>query len=170
MITVIHDLTPAEIAPVLAASSHEIQTISPSDGAIHKCIGCFGCWTKTPGRCVLKDSYCEIGMRLAQSERLVLISKMTYGGFSPFVKTCLDRSIGYLLPFFAIRNNEMHHASRYREQFSLQVVSYGPSEPQERETLRSIVRANALNYNAKSHRVVFLEDLNHITKLQEVFV
>ena len=27
---------------------------------ISNCIGCFGCWTKTPGKCIIRDDATEI--------------------------------------------------------------------------------------------------------------
>ncbi|WP_407654270.1 MULTISPECIES: hypothetical protein [Caproicibacterium] len=35
---------------------------------------------------------------LSQCDELILISKCCYGGFSPFVKNVLDRSIPYIHP------------------------------------------------------------------------
>ena len=34
----------------------DYRVIMPQ-GTIHHCVGCFGCWVKTPGKCVIHDGY-----------------------------------------------------------------------------------------------------------------
>ena len=80
---------------------------------IHPCIGCFGCWNKTPGQCVVKDGYEKMGALIHHAREVVVISRYTYGGFSGFVKNVFDRSLGYVLPQFEIINGESHHQKRY---------------------------------------------------------
>ena len=54
----------------------------------------------------------------------------------------------------------MHHRPRYANKMDFQVYFYGDTTPQERETARKLAAANALNYDAKSHAVTFLEGRN----------
>ena len=68
---VIHDL-PAGAMP--AVKDENIIEIC-DDGSIKSCIGCFGCWLKTPGKCILKDKYNEMGSLLAGSGEIILISR-----------------------------------------------------------------------------------------------
>ena len=89
----------------------EHRIIKPQ-GAIHPCIGCFGCWVKTPGQCVMHDGYENTGMYMSKCTELILISQCCYGGVSPFVKTVQDRAISYIHPDFVIRKGEMHHKRR----------------------------------------------------------
>lgn len=84
-------------------------------GEIKPCVGCFGCWTKTPGTCVIKDGYERMGLLIHQADEVLVISRYTYGGFSSFVKNVIDRSIAWVLPFFEIVDEEMHHKKRYPE-------------------------------------------------------
>lgn len=79
-----------------------------ANGDIHHCIGCFGCWVKTPGKCVIFDGYEEIGGNIGKCEELILVSRCYYGSVSPFVKMALDRALSYIHPDFVIRKGEMH--------------------------------------------------------------
>ena len=49
------------------------------DETIHHCIGCFGCWLKTPGSCIIRDNYGDMGEYLSRSEELIIISRCCYG-------------------------------------------------------------------------------------------
>ena len=114
---------------------------------LRACVGCFGCWVKTPGECVIRgDQAAEISRALVQSDLFVLLTPVVYGSVSPAIKRILDRSIGIILPFFRTRNGQMHHALRYREIASLAYIGYGEDvSPAEAETFRQIAKANAVN-------------------------
>lgn len=45
----------------------------------HDCRGCFNCWTRTPGECVIKDGFDTIGKRLSNADEVTIISKCVYG-------------------------------------------------------------------------------------------
>lgn len=158
---VIHDLS-KEGWEKLADQYADYEVIS-NTGKISPCVGCFGCWIKTPGKCVIKDEYSDLGKRISQAEELVLISKYTYGGFSSFVKNVLDRGISYMLPFFEIRNGEMHHKPRYKNhKLAIKVLFYGEHLTDEDKKIASTyVQAVALNYCTKDITVSFKESLSN---------
>ncbi len=101
----IHDLSNEKFQSLFPETYKDVYIISDT-GKIRPCIGCFGCWIKTPGKCVLKDGYDNMGELLSKTENVTIISRCFYGCYSPFVKNVLDRSIPWLLPFFKKRNNE----------------------------------------------------------------
>ena len=103
----IHDLNEKEWEE--AAQQYEGYEVISDKGNIKPCVGCFGCWLKTPGQCVIKDGYDRMGALIHQAEEVTVISRYTYGGFSSFVKNVMDRSIGWVLPYMEIHHGEMHH-------------------------------------------------------------
>ena len=70
------------------------------------------------------------------------------------------QAVSYTHLYFCIRGGQMHHRPRYANAMDFQVYFYGDTTPQERETARKLAAANALNYDAKSHAVTFLEGRN----------
>lgn len=164
MKTIIHDLPPAvfeELFPETALLSR-LGTSSPSAVVLsamypaRPCIGCFGCWVKTPGICVLPDSYQDMGKIFSKTSELILISRCFYGSYSPYVKNVLDRSIGYLQPFFRILDGEMHHTMRYDNHMAVTAYFYGDSiTAQEEKTAADLVHANGVNLGASQSTVSF---------------
>ena len=133
---------------------------------IHRyCIGCFGCWLKTPGKCIIKDGFEDMGQRLSQVNEFILISKATFGSYSSAVKNVLDRSIAYVLPFFEIRNGEMHHGERYHNALTISALFYGDMSETEMQTAQNLVRANAVNLNAALGKVHFVEGMEDVREV-----
>jgi multimeric flavodoxin WrbA len=140
----------------LFPSSLEDAVIISDDGSIKHCIGCFGCWIKTPGACVIRDNYGDMGEYFSKCKELIIISKCCYGGFSPFVKNVLDRSISYVHPYFEIRNGEMHHRRRYDNEIHMQVWFYGENiTEKEKETAKKLIKANGINLSCNVRKITF---------------
>lgn len=163
---IIHDLNQQEFT--VWHLNEDADTIIISDnGTIRNCIGCFGCWIKTPGVCVLKDNYNNMGELLSKCDELIIISQCVYGSYSPFIRNIWDRSIPYLLPYFITRNGETHHLNRYKNNFSLSVHFYGDDiTREERETATALVEANGANFYSTGNKAYFY---NSLRALQEAF-
>lgn len=162
---IIHDLDEKEIESIVHNSSDDFMMIS-NNHPIRNCIGCFGCWVKTPGACVIRDQYGDMGEKISKSDEVMIISKCYFGGFSPFVKNVLDRSISYVHPYFTIRNGEMHHKSRYKKQLPFTVWFYGTDITQgEMSTAEKLVKANGINLNVSSMKVNFYKNVEEMEGL-----
>ena len=144
----------------------EHKVIQPN-GSIHNCIGCFGCWVKTPGKCVIHDGYEGTGIDMSKCKELIIVSKCCYGSVSPFVKTVQDRAISYLHPNFVIRKGEMHHKRRYDNVIQLSAYFYGNSITEtEKETARNLIYANADNYDAVVKAINFYGTINELEDIR----
>lgn len=153
---VIHDLDEAEWKK--RAPDYAGWKVVSDHGNAHPCVGCFGCWLKTPGKCVIQDGYNSMGEWIHAADEVVILSRYTYGGCSSSVKNTLDRSIGYILPYFKIVKGEMHHKPRYRESkpFSFIFRGHGLSEV-DKEKARKYVKAVCTNFNAQLKELSFEE-------------
>lgn len=140
----------------------EYKVIKP-EGNIRHCIGCFGCWVKTPGKCVIHDGYEGTGIDMSKCSELIIISKCCYGSVSPFVKTVQDRSISYIHPDFVIRKGEMHHKRRYKNVISVSAYFYGENiTDAEKELAKDLMQANADNYDGSVKSVNFYESAKEL--------
>jgi multimeric flavodoxin WrbA len=160
----IHDRKEINSETVLKDCSEETVFIS-DNGKIHPCMGCFGCWVKTPGQCVIKDGYENMGLLVSKCNQLIIISQCFYGGYSPFVKNVLDRTAcPCLLPYFKIKNGETHHPVRYKNDIELFVCFYGTISEAEKETAQKLIKANGINLFTKT-KICFYNSFEEIKGL-----
>ena len=121
MRTIIHDLNDNELKDINFNSGDKVIS---SLNCNHNCIGCFSCWLKHPKKCIFNDDFSNITDFLKDSDEFIIISRNRYGSYSAPVKRVLERCIGYVLPHFTIRNNEIHHKSRYDKQIKMTSYFY----------------------------------------------
>ena len=147
-------LTPVEQAldAALTARGWRVDRVRLRERSIVYCKGCFECWTKTPGICGTKDDAGEITRAIVRSDLLVLLTPITFGGYSSELKKALDRSIGAVLPFFQRIDGETHHEARYaRYPPVLAVGVAGDDDAEERQVFATLVARNAINLHAPAH-------------------
>ena len=155
---VIHDLNPAEWK--LVEHDYEGWTVISDNGLIRPCIGCFHCWNKTPGVCVMKDGFENMGQLIHRADEVVVISRYTYGGFSGFVKNVIDRCLGYVLPQFEIVGCETHHKKRYEETKPFTFIFRAPPlTREEKADTGRYVRALCANFRGYVKAILFREEL-----------
>ena len=111
-------LTPVAVVGMtsaLAERMDSVELVKPGELAIAPCAGCFGCWTRTPGECVIKDDARNVVGSYVGSDLVVYVTPVTFGGFSSQLKKLLDRIILSVLdPRFTVVGGEVHHRLRYR--------------------------------------------------------
>lgn len=99
-------------------------------------------------------------------DEVIIISRLVFGGLSPDVKAVIDRSIGFILPFFRIVNGEMHHVKRYDKSPDLRYIFYGSDlKEKEKDTARKLIAGNALNFGAENYAVSFHSSFQEIMEV-----
>lgn len=152
----IHDLKAEDWEAV--RRDYEGWRIVCDRGTIRPCVGCFGCWNKTPGQCVIHDGCEHMGALIHEADEVHVISRYTYGGFSGSVKNVFDRSLGYVLPQFEVVDGETHHRKRYEEDKPFTFVFYGSGLGEaQKESARQYVQAVCANIRGHVKAVHFRE-------------
>jgi multimeric flavodoxin WrbA len=81
-----------------------------------------------------------------QSDLLVLLTPVTFGGYSSELKKALDRMICALLPFFQTVDGETHHRPRYDRYPKLLAIGVDSRRDEESERIFArLVERNAIN-------------------------
>lgn len=161
MRTIIHDLG-AERGAALKAGREELVN---ADGSYAPCQGCFGCWTRHPAECRIKDALRTVCRVVGKADELIVITENCYGSYSPAVKNVLDRSIGLSTPLGTYRGKQMHHTLRYGKRERLRVYAYGDMTDAEKETFRFTVERNAVNFGFRAFEFRHLGSLDELEEI-----
>ena len=134
---------------------NEVKFVDLSSLKIANCIGCFGCWTKTPGKCVIRDDAVKVYPDIAKSDTLLYVTRIKYGGYDTVMKTMLERAIPVQQAFIRLVNGETHHVQREVAAKKATIVAYGDISEDEKEIFKNLVARNAYNMNFDNYRVIF---------------
>ena len=134
---------------VLDRQSIPFETVVLREQTIAYCRGCFDCWIKTPGICVINDEARDITRKMIQSDLIVYFTPIVFGGYSHFLKAQLDRSICLVLPTFGKFHGEIHHNKRYENYPSILGVGLlSDNEIEQADFFREHIHRNSLNLHS----------------------
>ena len=139
----------AEVRGRLEQAGWEVRLLRLRDMAVAACLGCFGCWVRTPGQCVVDDDGQLVAREVIRSDLAVFATPVTFGGYSSELKKGVDRLIPLGSPFFRNVGGETHHRRRYRRYPAL--LGFGllrTEETEEAALFRRLVERNALNLHS----------------------
>lgn len=137
----------------LKEHDNKVEVINLCDTEIDNCLGCFGCWVKTPGICVINDAGWDLAKAVVRSDLVISVSPITFGGYSYELKKALDRLIPIISPFFRKVKGVVHHKARYeRYPNVISVGTLSENNPELIKTFQNLVMRNAINM----HNLVYL--------------
>lgn len=135
-----------EVTLLLEKNGWEVDNFHLLEENIATCVGCFGCWLKTPGECIIKDKGPEIAKKYVQSDLTVFITPITFGGYSYQLKKMVDRLLPTVTPFFKVHEGEIHHVQRYPRDLQRVWIGYIPQQDAESEKIfRKLAKRQAIN-------------------------
>ncbi len=112
------------------------------------CVGCFNCWFKTPGECGRNDDGREVARAMANCDALIVLSPVTFGGYSSRLKCAMDRMIPTVSPLFENVGGEMHHKRRYPAHSFLAIGWQSQADADSAAVFARLAARNAINMHA----------------------
>jgi multimeric flavodoxin WrbA len=88
-----------------AGAGAEVEQVLLSEKNIHPCRGCFACWAKTPGQCVIKDDMTELLEKIKIADIIVFATPLYFFNMTGIMKNFMDRIIPLGDPHFAPSEN-----------------------------------------------------------------
>lgn len=91
---------------------------------ISHCLGCFSCWTKTPGKCVHNDDMQELMNLMATADIIVFATPLYVDNVTGIMKDFMDRLIPGGDPYFEKdANGEYRHRKTDKKLGKLVIIS-----------------------------------------------
>lgn len=107
-----------------ADSGAQTENIILCDKKISHCLGCFACWTKTPGKCVIDDDMTALLEKIKEADIIVMASPVYVDNVTGILKNFLDRIIPLAMPNFETDSlGECKHPLRYNKKQYIAVIS-----------------------------------------------
>ena len=159
-----------ELSGVLKRDGSEIEVFRLREMKLAHCLGCFGCWVKTPGMCVEEDAGRQIARAIIQSDTTVLFTPVTFGGYSPELKRMMDRFIQLISPYFQMDHGEVHHPPRYAGRPRLMMVGVQREpNPHEAYIFKTLAGRNAINFHPPSYAAEVVVATDPVDSIRRTF-
>ena len=92
-------------------SDAEVIDVAKTD--VKGCLGCFSCWDKTPGKCVIKDGMGQILTKMIDADVIIWSFPLYYYSVPGSLKNLIDRQLPLNLPFMAEGTESGGHPARH---------------------------------------------------------
>jgi len=148
----------------LKSEGFEVEEILLKEKRIADCLGCFDCWVKTPGVCIIDDYGRKAAAQLIKSDLVVFLTPVVFGSYSYQLKKALDRMIPLISPYFKKVKGEIHHKKRYSKYpFLLAFGLMNKINQVQTEIFKELVERNAINFHSQYFKaeVFAAVDLNN---------
>ena len=129
----------------------EVENIFLFTKKIKNCLACFDCWSKTPGKCIIKDDTEELLEKFINSDVVVFATPLYVDNVSGIMKNFMDRILPIIHPIIEKdEKGESRHKKRYEKYPKIVVISNsGFPEQSHFQVLRLLFRRIARNMHSE---------------------
>lgn len=116
---------------------------------IHHCMGCFTCWTKTPGHCAISDDMTDLIPRL-KSDMVVFASPVYVDNVTGLMKNFMDRLVPTALPYFELdERGEARHICETEQPKIIVISNCGFPEQSHFQVISHLFKRVARNMHSE---------------------
>jgi len=132
----------------LEAQNHTVTRLDLRDLPLRYCIGCWGCWVKTPGECNSRDASLEMDRAVINSDFTLWAAPLKLGFPSALLKMAIDKHLPLIHPYMVVDQGEGHHRKRYARypRLGLLVEKEASTDERDLQIVTDIHRRTALNF------------------------
>lgn len=92
-------------------SEAEVEELPVNRLNLKPCLGCFSCWSKTPGKCCIQDDMQEVIEKLLWADVTIWSFPLYYFTVPGGLKNLIDRQLPMVLPFMVEREDQIGNGS-----------------------------------------------------------
>ncbi len=135
----------------LAHRENEVCNLIIRDLQLRSCTGCFGCWVKTPGYCILQDDSEMMDRFIIQADFVLWAAPLKMGFPVAAFKTAIDKHLPLISPYIEISEGEIHHQKRYKRypRLGMLVEQDESTDGDDLNIVKNIFARTALNFKSK---------------------
>lgn len=108
------ELVLAHLVQGMQAAGAQVEVVHLRTQKIKNCIGCFTCWTKTPGVCIHKDDMsATLFAKFLAADLVILATPLYHFTVNATLKAFIERTLPMLQPFFVEYKGHTVHPLRH---------------------------------------------------------
>ncbi len=143
----------------LKSEGNQVTQLDLRDMPLKYCIGCFDCWTKTPGICDSDEASRELGIAVINSDFTLWAAPLKMGFPSALLKMGIDKHLPLIHPYMVADQGEAHHLERYEKypRVGMLVGRERDTTEKDIQIITDLFSRTALNFKSK---LEFLETVD----------
>ncbi len=119
------------------------------------CRSCGACAYKTPGKCVFEDDMANIIRAFAKSDVMIMLTPISFGGYSSQLKKALDKFVAVGVPLYIVKDGHMLHPMRYDSKLIIGIGTVLKDVKGVENNFRTLVERNGLNMQCTQRTLIF---------------
>jgi multimeric flavodoxin WrbA len=141
----------AQLTNSLESQGHTVTQLDLRGLPLRPCIGCWGCWVKTPGECASRDASLEMDRAVIQSDFTLWAAPLKMGFPSALLKMAQDKHLPLIHPYMVVDHGEAHHLKRYPHypRLGLLVEKEADTDERDLQIVTDIYCRTALNFKSR---------------------
>ncbi len=138
---------------------------------VKSCVGCLGCFFKTPGVCRFKDLVQELPCIYVKSDIAVFLTRVTFGGFSSILAKTYNRLVIQLEShLFEISSGAIRRQKRYKQSYpSLLVIGLEEeADAENRDIFNALVQKNVFEHlRSPKYEILFVSEQTPVFEIKQ---
>lgn len=146
-----YDQTLAALQTALEDRGNTVQRLDLRHLPLRPCVGCWGCWVKTPGMCTNRDASLEIDEAVIRADFVLWAAPLRMGFPAATLKMALDKHLPLIHPYIVVDQGESHHLKRYAQypRVGLLVEKETGTDADDLQIIEAIHSRTALNFKTR---------------------
>lgn len=141
----------AKLGSQLEATGHTVTRLDLRNLALRYCIGCWGCWVKTPGECLSRDASLDMDRAVINADFVLWAAPLKMGFPSELLKRANDKHLPLIHPYMVVDQGEAHHLRRYPRspRLGLLLEKDASTDTRDLQIITEIYCRTALNFKTR---------------------